>query len=143
CSNRSAGPPALTVRSTISVTSSCGSTSTAIRTSSPSRSRRAIQDRRSAAGAIVASLRTDARGPVVERVDDCLLKRQFAVPITTISEDFMSVDVTAVSRRAADGRRIGSAYFDHNAVGDYQCLLAASNWTTCKPIFSNDAGAAG
>ena len=40
-SKRSAGPPAFTVRSTISVTSRCGSTSAVTRTSSPSRSRRA------------------------------------------------------------------------------------------------------
>ena len=37
CSKRSAGPPALTVRSTISVTSRYGSTSVETRTSSPSR----------------------------------------------------------------------------------------------------------
>ena len=49
-SNRSAGPPALTVRSTISVISRSGSTSAATRTSSPSRSSSAIQSRRSAAG---------------------------------------------------------------------------------------------
>src|SRR5205814_9463379 len=47
CSKRSAGPPAFTVRSTISVTSRSGSTSAATRTSSPSRSRTAIQSRRS------------------------------------------------------------------------------------------------
>ena len=50
-SNRSAGPPALTVRSTISVISRYGSTSARTRTSSPSRSSRAIQSRRSAGGA--------------------------------------------------------------------------------------------
>src|SRR6478752_10124907 len=46
-SNRSAGPPALTVRSTISVISRSGSTSADTRTSSPSRSSSAIQSRRS------------------------------------------------------------------------------------------------
>ena len=51
-SKSSAGPPAFTVRSTISVTSRCGSTSAATRTSSPSRSRSAIHARRSAGGAI-------------------------------------------------------------------------------------------
>ena len=49
-SKRSAGPPALTTRSVISVISSSGSTSAATRTSSPSRSSRAIHSRRSAAG---------------------------------------------------------------------------------------------
>ena len=52
-SNRSAGPPLLTVRSTISVTSRYGSTSALTRTSSPSRSRSAIHSRRSA-GAVTA-----------------------------------------------------------------------------------------
>ena len=51
-SKRSAGPPAFTVRSTISVISRCGSTSAETRTSSPSRSRSAIHARRSAGGAI-------------------------------------------------------------------------------------------
>src|SRR5581483_469019 len=46
-SNRSAGPPAFTVRSTISVISRSGSTSAVTRTSSPSRSSSAIQSRRS------------------------------------------------------------------------------------------------
>ncbi len=55
-SNRSAGPPAFTVRSTISVASRSGSTSAATRTSSPSRSSRAIQSRRSAGGATPVSL---------------------------------------------------------------------------------------
>ena len=55
-SNRSAGPPAFTVRSTISVASRSGSTSAATRTSSPSRSSRAIQSRRSAGGATAVSL---------------------------------------------------------------------------------------
>ena len=50
-SNRSAGPPDLTVRSLISVISRCGSTSAEMRLSSPSRSRRAIQARRSRGGA--------------------------------------------------------------------------------------------
>ena len=50
-SNSSAGPPALTVRSLISVISSTGSTSAPMRTSSPSRSRSAIHARRSAGGA--------------------------------------------------------------------------------------------
>ena len=53
-SNRSAGPPAFTVRSTISVISRSGSTSAATRTSSPSRSRRAIQSRRSRISACYA-----------------------------------------------------------------------------------------
>ena len=48
-SNRSAGPPALTMRSTISVISRSGSTSAATRTSSPSRSSSAIHSRRSPA----------------------------------------------------------------------------------------------
>src|SRR5439155_812127 len=51
-SNRSAGPPALTTRSTISVTSRCGSTSAETRASSPSRSRSPIQSRRSPGGAM-------------------------------------------------------------------------------------------
>src|SRR5215203_498126 len=51
-SNRSAGPPDLTTRSTISVISRSASTSAATRTSSPSRSRRAIHSRRSAGAAI-------------------------------------------------------------------------------------------
>src|SRR3954470_7076809 len=55
-SNSSAGPPALTVRSTISVTSRCGSTSAETRTSSPSRSSSAIQERRSAGGAKARSV---------------------------------------------------------------------------------------
>ena len=55
-SKRSAGPPERTVRSTISVTSRYGSTSAATRTSSPSRSRRAIHSRRSAGGLIAVSL---------------------------------------------------------------------------------------
>src|SRR5919197_3262408 len=55
-SNSSAGPPALTVRSTISVISRCGSTSAETRTSSPSRSSSAIQERRSDEGAIGASV---------------------------------------------------------------------------------------
>ena len=67
----------------------------------------------------------------------------YTVPIATISEDLMSVDVTAVWRRAGNDRRIGTAYFNYNAVGDYQCLRAASNWTSCEPFFSYDAGAAG
>src|SRR5215471_1482873 len=46
-SNSSAGPPAFTVRSVISVISRSGSTSTETRTSSPSRSSSAIQSRRS------------------------------------------------------------------------------------------------
>src|SRR5581483_4698733 len=49
-SNSSAGPPDLTVRSTISVISRCGATSAPMRTSSPSRSSRAIHSRRSASG---------------------------------------------------------------------------------------------
>ena len=66
-SKRSAGPPALTVRSTISVISRSGSTSAVTRTSSPSRSRTAIQSRRSfmalsAGGAASASARR-ARSP--------------------------------------------------------------------------------
>ena len=55
-SNSSAGPPALTTRSTISVTSRCGSTSAETRTSSPSRSRSAIQSRRSPGGTMAFSL---------------------------------------------------------------------------------------
>ena len=47
CSNSSAGPPARTVRATISVTSSFGSTAAETRTSSPDRSSRAIHSRRS------------------------------------------------------------------------------------------------
>ena len=50
CSNSSAGPPALMTRSMISVTSRCGSTSAATRTSSPSRSRSEIHSRRSPGG---------------------------------------------------------------------------------------------
>ena len=50
-SNRSAGPPALTTRSTISVISRSGSTSAVMRRSSPSRSRSAIHSRRSRGGA--------------------------------------------------------------------------------------------
>src|SRR5579862_7503944 len=46
-SNSSAGPPDFTVRSTISVISRSGSTSTVMRASSPSRSSSAIQSRRS------------------------------------------------------------------------------------------------
>ena len=64
CSKRSAGPPALTVRSTISVISRCGSTSAATRTSSPSRSSSAIQSRRSRSRSCYrreASLRARAR----------------------------------------------------------------------------------
>src|SRR3954452_14419149 len=49
-SKSSAAPPALTVRSTISVISRSGSTSADTRTSSPSRSSNAIQSRRSFAG---------------------------------------------------------------------------------------------
>src|SRR6478672_10896547 len=49
-SKRSAGPPAFTVRSTISVISRSGSTSAATRTSSPSRSSSAIHSRRSCIG---------------------------------------------------------------------------------------------
>src|SRR4051794_9803593 len=56
CSKSSAGPAALTVRSTISVTSRCGSTSAETRTSSPSRSSSAIQERRSAGGAKARSV---------------------------------------------------------------------------------------
>ena len=67
-SNSSAGPPALTVRSTISVISRSGSTSAETRTSSPSRSSSAIQSRRSFTG---ASLRT-------ERVGDGVLQRERA-----------------------------------------------------------------
>ena len=69
CSNRSAGPPALTVRSTISVISRSGSTSAATRTSSPSRSRRSIHSRRSAGGAIAVSrtsVRSVAAAPVAQ-----------------------------------------------------------------------------
>jgi hypothetical protein len=51
-SNSSAGPPALTVRSLISVTSSWGSTSAPMRTSYPSRSRRSIHSCGSLGGAI-------------------------------------------------------------------------------------------
>jgi hypothetical protein len=50
---RSAGPPALTTRSTISVTSRSGSTSASMRNSSPSLSRSAIQSRSEVATAIV------------------------------------------------------------------------------------------
>ncbi len=50
-SNSSAGPPDLTTRSTISVISRSGSTSAEMRRSSPSRSRSAIQSRRSRGGA--------------------------------------------------------------------------------------------
>src|SRR6266849_166015 len=56
CSKRSAGPPALTVRSVISVISRRGSTSAVTRTRSPSRSRSAIQSRRSPAGFTASSL---------------------------------------------------------------------------------------
>src|SRR6185312_8992946 len=56
-SNSSAGPPALTVRSTISVTSRCGSTSAETRTSSFSRSSSAIQARRSVGLGMTTSLR--------------------------------------------------------------------------------------
>jgi hypothetical protein len=49
---RSAGPPTLTVRSTISVTSRSGSTSASTRTSSPSRSSSAIHSRSEAGGAM-------------------------------------------------------------------------------------------
>ena len=45
--NSSAGPPALTTRSAISLISSCGSTSAVTSTSSPSRSSRSIHSRRS------------------------------------------------------------------------------------------------
>ena len=48
----SAGPPALTVRSAISVISRSGSTSASTRTSSPSRSSSAIQSRSEAGGAM-------------------------------------------------------------------------------------------
>ncbi len=51
-SKRSAGPPDLTVRSTISVTSRYGSTSAETRTSSPSDSSSRIHSRRSPGGAI-------------------------------------------------------------------------------------------
>ena len=51
-SNRSAGPPAFTVRSTISVISRSGSTSAETRTSSPSSLEQAIHSRRSEGGAI-------------------------------------------------------------------------------------------
>src|SRR5215218_5031810 len=57
-SNRSAGPPLFTVRSTISVISRSGSTSASTRTSSPSSSSRRIHARRSAGGATRPSLRT-------------------------------------------------------------------------------------
>ena len=57
-SNSSAGPPDFTVRSTISVISRSGSTSAETRTSSPSPSSRRIHSRRSAGGAISASLMT-------------------------------------------------------------------------------------
>ena len=55
-SNRSAGPPDLTTRSTISVISRSGSTSVAMRRSSPSRSRSAIHSRRSRGGAKAGSV---------------------------------------------------------------------------------------
>ena len=56
-SKSSAGPPPdLTRRSTISVISRCGSTSAVIRCSSPSRSRSAIQSRRSCSGATARSV---------------------------------------------------------------------------------------
>ena len=57
---RSAGPPLLTTRSVISVTSRYGSTSASISTSSPSRRSRSIQERRSAAGTAVESIRVGA-----------------------------------------------------------------------------------
>lgn len=67
----------------------------------------------------------------------------YTVPIATIGEDLMSVDVTAAWRRADNGRRIGTAYFNYDAVGDYQCLRVPPNTTSCEPFFSYDAGAAG
>ena len=71
-SNRSAGPPALTVRSTISVISRSGSTSAATRTSSPSRSRSEIQSRRSF---------TDT-APSLRRALRCLTQRRDEVSVT-------------------------------------------------------------
>src|SRR5262249_43770373 len=70
CSKRSAGPPAFTVRSTISVISRLGSTSGDTRTSSPSRSSSAIHSRRSRGGAKAASVYG------VERLLNCVVRRQ-------------------------------------------------------------------
>ena len=57
-SNRSAGPPALTVRSTISVISRYGSASAETRTSSPSSSSRRIRSRGSPGGVIPRRFRS-------------------------------------------------------------------------------------
>ena len=67
CSKSSAGPPARTVRSTISVISRCGSTSAATRTSSPSRSRSAIHSRRSRVGIGAQSIEVRVYGGASRR----------------------------------------------------------------------------
>ena len=74
------GRPARTVRSTISVTSRCGSTSASTRTSSPSRSSSAIHSRRSSGQdgarrplglpARATAPLTDARSPQRDELDD-------------------------------------------------------------------------
>src|SRR6266545_1042311 len=68
-SKRSAGPPARTVRSTISVISRCGSVSTATRTSSSSRSSSAIHARRSAGGAMSLLVAREAAAGLAARAD--------------------------------------------------------------------------
>src|SRR5579862_1734969 len=72
-SKRRAGPPDLTARSTISVISRYGSTSTPTRTSSPSRSSSSIHSRRSASGISAVQERRvlDERAhPLDERAHD-------------------------------------------------------------------------
>ena len=81
CSKRRAGPPALTTRSVTSVTSRSGSTSAETRTSSPSRSSNAIQERKSAGGAIVVSLgRVPLRPPLRSKAQLRLRAPKQAVP---------------------------------------------------------------
>src|SRR3954451_17561677 len=89
-SKRRAGPPALTTRSLISVISRSGSTSAETRTSSPSRSRSAIQARRSAAGAIDVSLGRWSRGAAADVVE--ALGDGHRAPLRPPALEFVSPD---------------------------------------------------
>src|SRR6185436_10157192 len=101
-SNRSAGPPAFTVRSTISVISRSGSTSAETRTSSPSRSSSAIHSRRSAGGAIAVSL--ESRMDLDERLVRWCERHLGSAPV----ERFFGADHLSEVHgvRLADGREV-------------------------------------
>src|SRR5262245_57030761 len=84
-SNTRAGPPALTVRSLIAVISRYGSTSVETRLSSPSRSSRAIQARRSRGGAKARSVYGSSAGATAPGQSSVLRLARLAV-LATVPE---------------------------------------------------------